>query len=207
MPHWCLPRQDGWWLISYLPRAQILGDTGRNRGGLHFSSLLPALFRGHLAQLLHPCPWACWEVLAPGWVVETQLSAAPWVSRLTCQDGIQLCYHVSCVVQAETHRGLELQDIPSGAVGAQQNVVFFQPARIGHSRACCPPAKGTSHGPFRPSSAWLWPRGRDSSHTALRTFHRPVPTRIQHWPPPAKLLPNFMAQHQRPLSGVPYIWP
>ena len=131
------------------------------------------------------------------------------IPRLTCQDGIQLCYHVLCVVQAETHGGLELQDIPPGAIGAQQNVVFFQPARIGqgHSRACCLPAKGTSHGPFRPSSAWLWPRGRDSSHTALRTFHRPVPTRIQPWPPPAKLLPNIMAQHQRPLSGVPCIWP
>lgn len=83
------------------------------------------------------------------------------------QNGIQLCHHLPCIVQAEAHWGFKLQDVPPRAISAQQNVVLLQPVRTGHPFMW----------PSRPSSAWPWPHVQCSSHTAFRAFHGPVPAR------------------------------
>lgn len=40
-----------------------------------------------------------------------------------------------CIVQAEAHWRLELQDVPPRAISAQENVVLLQPVRTRHFTA------------------------------------------------------------------------
>lgn len=122
---------------------------------------------------------ALWKVLAPG----RRLGSRDMVScssgpQLTCQDGIHLCHHVSCVVHTEAHWGFKFQNVPPRAICAQQNVVLFQPVSIGHGKALWPSSQGTLH---RASKSVLAsanqplgapPQSRSHRDTALATNSR-----------------------------------
>lgn len=96
-----LPRQDTW-LSCHLPRH---GQEWGRHGPLGcFSTSAPCSRLGSRVLVSCPCGF-----------------------QLTCQDGVQLCHHVLCVVQAEAHRWLKFQDVPSRTISAQQNVVLLQP--------------------------------------------------------------------------------
>lgn len=99
------------------------------------------------------------------------------------------------IVQAEAHRGLKLQDVPSGAVSAQQNVILLQP--VGQDTA------GPFTWPPRPSSVWLWPPGQNSSDIALGTLHMSDPLLGQGTDHPLQnSRPSFVAWPQRPTWGA-----
>lgn len=80
-------------------------------------------------------------------------------SQLTCQDGIHPAHHVSCIVHTEAHWGLELKDVPPGAVSAQQDVVLLHPVRTGHGRAIWPRLQPQCAWGAAPAGTQDWPPG------------------------------------------------
>lgn len=110
------------------------------------------------------------------------LVSCPHGFQLTCQDGVQLCHHVLCVVQAEAHRWLKFQDVPPRTISAQQNVILLQPVGQDTAGPAAPPPRALQGSP-QP--------GLGLRASALATLpldpHRPVHTRTWHWLPPAKL--------------------
>lgn len=163
-----LPRQDTW-LSCHLPRH---GQEWGRHGPLGcFSTSAPCSRLGSRVLVSCPCGF-----------------------QLTCQDGVQLCHHVLCVVQAEAHRWLKFQDVPSRTISAQQNVVLLQP--VGQDTA------GPAEGPTRLSSAWPWPQGQRSSYTAPGALTGRFTLGLGTGYPLPSSCPSFVTQHQWPLSAL-----